>query len=396
MVKILHTADLHLGAGSSIGGKKRVEDFIESFKRIVDLAIKEEVDLVLIAGDIFHTPRPSSTVFYAFAEQTKRLFEKNIKVVAVAGNHDVPRSLEDKSFLEALAEYSDKMFIFIKRPCKVTIESKEGKKISIVGIPYLNPIYFTLPDVRDEIGYRRKIRNTVKSLLEDTDADYKILLGHLMTEWATFGSEKIFVGDKDIRISNQDILAHEFDYVALGHVHKPQSRDNVYYAGSIERIDFSEAKEKKRVLILSENYGKVVPTEYRIPVRAMVSAALAVKDPSKIMQDIYRILLKVKNINDDYEILPPLLKLKLILKKGMNINIKNIEDYIRDKVYYLKITTEYEIVKPSDIKLYSKEKPLHELIKTYIKKLCETSFDLKDLEEELTREALSILEEVNT
>ncbi|HDI74563.1 MAG TPA: DNA repair exonuclease, partial [Thermoprotei archaeon] len=184
LIKILHTADLHLGAGSTVGGKKRVEDILNSFKRVTEIALREEVDILLIAGDIFHTPRPSSNIFYSFAELTKRLFEKGVRIVAAAGNHDVPKSAEERSLIEALAEYSEGRFLFFKKPGVATITVKGSKTVAVVALPYLNPIQFILPDRVEESRYRRIVREKVAKLLEEIDADYKILLGHLMMEWA--------------------------------------------------------------------------------------------------------------------------------------------------------------------------------------------------------------------
>ncbi|RLE80482.1 MAG: hypothetical protein DRJ52_06305 [Thermoprotei archaeon] len=396
LIKILHTADLHLGAGSTVGGKKRVEDFLSSFKRITEIALREEVDILLIAGDIFHTPRPSSNIFYSFAELTKRLFEKGVRIVAAAGNHDVPKSAEERSLIEALAEYSEGRFLFFKKPGVATITVKGGKTVAVVALPYLNPIQFILPDRVEESRYRRIVREKVAKLLEEIDADYRILLGHLMMEWATFGSEKIFVGERDIRVSSSDIFSHKFDYVALGHVHKPQSRDNMFYAGSIERIDFSEAKESKRVVLLEEENGSLTPKELRIPVRSMLNEVILLDDTSKISHEVYRILSKINTIKDPNEIMPPVLRLKLVINRRASINIKNIENLLRNKVYLVKIIVQYIQQNKSNIVLDKREKPLREIIKMYIKKICEYSLDLKDLEEDLIREALNIIDEVST
>src|SRR5690348_16714630 len=95
-MKLLHFADLHLGVenyGSlnpSTGLSTRVDDFLHAFDTIIDVAIVEEVDAVLFAGDAFKNRDPSPTLQRMYARRIRRLAEAQIPTVLLTGNHDLP------------------------------------------------------------------------------------------------------------------------------------------------------------------------------------------------------------------------------------------------------------------------------------------------------------------
>ena len=90
-IKIIHTGDLHLGMTfKSLGDKSKIHrrDCQDVFSDIVNLCIKEKVDSLLIAGDLFDDPNPSKSIVTFVIDELKKLKEKNISVFMISGNHD--------------------------------------------------------------------------------------------------------------------------------------------------------------------------------------------------------------------------------------------------------------------------------------------------------------------
>lgn len=97
-LKMVHTGDIHLGAvirGMTSGTevyKRRIMDFLENLKRIAEFSVKNECDFLLISGDIFHSLHPSAFILDEFAKILRFVSNKGVKVVAIPGNHDMPKT----------------------------------------------------------------------------------------------------------------------------------------------------------------------------------------------------------------------------------------------------------------------------------------------------------------
>lgn len=244
-MRILHFADLHLG--------KRVNDFsmIDNQRYILDQIIeiikKNQVEAVIIAGDIYDKSIPSIEAVELFDIFINKLSSLKIKVFIIAGNHD---SAKRMSFGNKLIDKSE---IYIRgnynRLEAITI-LKDGLKYNFYLLPFCKP-----SDIR--ALYPEKTIETYQDMMEviinDCDIvrnDINILITHHFIVGSEFsGSEMMSVGE--LSGITADIFK-DFDYVALGHIHRPQKvhKPTIRYSGSILKYSIKEINQRKSVTLL--------------------------------------------------------------------------------------------------------------------------------------------------
>lgn len=248
-MKLLHLADLHIG--------KRVNDFnlLEDQKYILDqilqIANDQQVEAVLIAGDVYDKSQPSAEAVELLDYFITELTELGLLVFMISGNHD---SVERLSFG---SQIFGKSGIYISGSFngtleKITIEDEYGP-LNIFLLPFLKPAQVR-PFFENKIeNYDQAIR-AILSTRELSFEERNILIAHQFVisgaqEPERSDSETISVGGLDY----VDASAFSgFDYVALGHLHRPQriGSDVIRYGGSPLKYSFSEARQEKSVTIL--------------------------------------------------------------------------------------------------------------------------------------------------
>ncbi len=261
-MKLLHFGDLHIGMTNysrlnpETGLETRLEDFLKTFDLIVDTALKEEVDAVLFAGDMYKTRDPSPTQQRGVSERIRRLTKAGIPVILVVGNHDTPNTDGKANTLDIYSalEISD-VHVF-RTPQLQEIATKSGT-LQVVGFPWLQKAEFKELADKATLMYD-KLKKDLPS----------VAVGHLEVEGASFGSEKGLAIANDVTTPLSILTDRRLNYVALGHIHKHQvlSTDPlVVYSGSPERVDFGEEKEDKGFVIVDIKVagGRVQGTEYR-------------------------------------------------------------------------------------------------------------------------------------
>lgn len=264
-MKVIHFADTHLGMENygkfdpETGLNSRLGDFLRSFDYLVQTAKKEEVDLVLFAGDAFKTREPSPTYQKAFAEKIYALASADIPVVLLVGNHDFPGALGKAHTLEIYPTLNIKNVNMVGDEVKI-INTKSGP-IQIAGLPWytkqqlLSKDELKLPLEKMHQKLSKALAQKVEYLSSKIDPKIpSILLAHATVEGATFGSERSVMIGSDIILPISCLRHSRFNYVALGHIHKHQElskKPPIVYAGSIERIDFGEEKENKGFTLIA-------------------------------------------------------------------------------------------------------------------------------------------------
>lgn len=266
-MKILHTADWH------IGKKLHKHELSRDFDLFIDWLSgyirSEEIDLLLISGDIFDLANPSSEARKQYYETLVKLKALDCKIIATGGNHDSPAMLDaPKGILKAL---DMEVIGGLPKDLEDTIIPIHNKsreiELVVAAIPYLRDTDLrsggsasTYDDRLQAI--REGIKNIFDSASEICSEKYPnipvIAMGHLFTA----GSD-ISESERDIQIGNQAAFnalqfGEHFNYIALGHIHKPQkvsANIPVYYSGSPLPLSFSERKDDKRVLILDTENG---------------------------------------------------------------------------------------------------------------------------------------------
>ena len=293
MIRIVHTADLHLGAtlprgliGRDIEEGRR-NDFHRSFQEIVTKAIEVNADLLLISGDVFHNSSPSPKDFTQFCNELGKLNDAGVKTVAIAGNHDKPKVRGGRNPMEGLIGAKAPNFTYVQtlQDEPIRLKAKDGSTIGIAPIPYLDPKAVE----RAGKNYSQFIAEQSEKMLKKLkNADFKVLASHLMVQGAHFKDLfPWFKEEPQVRLRDLE----GYDYIALGHVHTSQKMsENAYYPGSTERVSFTERDEEKSFLIV-EYEGEIKVEKVKLNCRPMISKKLTLTgstDPTKIVIDVLR------------------------------------------------------------------------------------------------------------
>lgn len=231
-MKIIHTADWHLG--KTLKGQSLIDDQKFILDQIFYAIDDQKPDALLICGDIFDRGVPPIDAVDLFDETLNKLAEKNIPTLIIAGNHDSATRL---NFGSKIFE-SKQIFIAAKAenaPAQTILEDKFGE------------IYFSLIPYVQNADYKFYIETARQKI---PAGKRSVALAHIfLTGGIESESERKFVGGAENVDSN---LFNGYNYVALGHLHRPQkiSAENIRYAGSPLKYSFDEADHKKSLTII--------------------------------------------------------------------------------------------------------------------------------------------------
>jgi exonuclease SbcD len=278
MIKLLHTADIHIGVDShgrvdpATGQNTRLLDFRRSFDFLVQTALEEDIDLFLFAGDAYRTAAPTTTQQKAFVECLKPVVDAGIPVAMIVGNHDHPVSFGKASALDifghlggTLADGKPQVRVY-NRPSFDIVPTKSGD-VQLFAFPWpVRSLLLAREDmrglapnaIRDEIErlYDRYIRAYAEGQPRDLPT---VLMGHFSVTGAELShSERasLIAHEPKFEVSTLAPQGSQIDYVALGHIHRHQNLNPdadgppVVYPSSIERVSFKEADETKGFVIL--------------------------------------------------------------------------------------------------------------------------------------------------
>lgn len=263
-MKILHTSDLHIG--KYIGTYDLKEDTEYVLNQVVDTAIRERVEVVLISGDVFDRPNPSEEAIKMYVSFLKNLLDKNIKVIAISGNHDSGIRLSAYKDILGKGYFVEGEFNSPMR--KVSLNDEYGP-VNFYMLPFFTP-FIVKSNLKLEKGlenYDLAMDEIIKRENIDT-SQRNIILAHQFVAGFKFGGS-----EEDFSYSNGDeknvagvgIISldkfQNFDYVALGHIHKPQkiSRETIRYSGSLLKYKTSEidGPDKSVVIIDLKEKGNI-------------------------------------------------------------------------------------------------------------------------------------------
>src|SRR5947207_2444258 len=220
-VKLAHLADLHLGfrqfdRQTARGTNQREADVAEAFRRAVDDLLEQKPDVIVIAGDIFHSVRPTNQAILFFFRELHRLRTglPASPIVAIAGEHDTPRSTETGTILrlyEALG---------------VEIAIEEARRIVL---PKLDCAVLAVPQQALAQAERPALRP------EPGGPTINVLLTHGV--YGGLGEERGTMEYGGALLSHELLAPEKWDYIALGHYHTAQSvATNAWYSGSLEYL----------------------------------------------------------------------------------------------------------------------------------------------------------------
>lgn len=246
-MKLMHLSDLHLG--KRLHEFSMLEDQESILKQITQIAIREKIDGIMIAGDIYDKQVPPTAAVLMFDRFLTGISDAGIAIYIIAGNHDSPERL---SFGGRLMKERNVYIapVFQGKIFPVTVNDAYGP-LHIYMLPFVKPAYVKSFYPEAEIAdYTDAVRCVVEDM-EISPGERNILMAHQFVAGSSrCESEEIAVGGLDaVEIS----CMLGFDYVALGHLHGPQcvhGKENIRYCGSPLKYSFSEVHQKKKVLIL--------------------------------------------------------------------------------------------------------------------------------------------------
>jgi len=314
MPKILHLADIHIGMENyghpnpQTGLHTRLEDYLRSFDEVIDHVLeREQVDLVLIAGDVYKNRTPNPTHQREFARRIHRLVRAELPVFILTGNHDAPGA--------SSRAHSVEIFDTLEIP-GVTIASKmrfhlvhtRGGPLQIVAIPWLNRQALLskdemvgLPMNALEAEMLHRVGAFVEGTLERLDPEVPtVLTFHGTIGGASYGAERNVMLGQDLVIPRSVLALPGIDYVALGHIHKHQSVGDAppaVYPGSIERIDFGEEHEPKGFVIADVQKGATSWHFVELQARPFVTVRVDVRQEPEPQERIRRAIAR-HNLHD--------------------------------------------------------------------------------------------------
>ncbi|MCA2717064.1 exonuclease subunit SbcD [Microcystis sp. M169S2] len=311
MIKILHLSDIHMGSGFSHGRlnpktglNTRLEDFMGSLSLCIDRAIASPVDLVLFGGDAFPDATPPPFVHEAFASQFRRLADAKIPTVLLVGNHDQHSQGNGGVSLSIYRTLAVPGFIVGDRLTTHRITTRNGD-IQVITLPWLTrATLLTRPETEglSLSGVNELLINRLEPVLEgeirqlDTSLP-TVLLAHLMADRASLGAERFLAVGKGFTVPLSLLNRPQFEYVALGHVHKhqnlnPSNDPPIVYPGSIDRVDFSEEKEDKGYVLIEVAKGEVKWEFCPLPVRTFCSIEVDVSQAANPQKELLKALKK--------------------------------------------------------------------------------------------------------
>lgn len=270
-MKILHTSDWHIG--KQLHKFDLSEDLDLFFDWLIAYIATNNIDVLLVSGDIFDQANPTQAAYKQYYDVLKRLIHLDCKIILTGGNHDSAAVLNapaellkafDISVVGGATDDLGDMFIPVE---------KNNEKIVVAAVPFLKD-----RDIRKSVAgesYATKIeqiKSGLQAYFSNVNSYYKnhysqevfIVMGHLYVQ----GSE-LSESERDIQIGNQaGVEAYMFEevphYVALGHIHKPQvisQEQNIHYCGSPIPLSFSEKEDAKQINVITVENNQISQVE---------------------------------------------------------------------------------------------------------------------------------------
>ena len=266
-MRILHFSDLHIGVENygridpATGLSTRLGDFLGSLDEVVEFALNEQVDLVLLAGDAYKGRDPSQTHQREFARRLHTLSSAGVPVFLLVGNHDLPNASSRANAVEIFPTLQVPNVHIGDNLQTYNISTPAGP-LQVVAVPWPRrggiltreeSRGLTIEEVRQRIEEVMTIG--IQARVDALDPDIPaILSGHVTINGSTVGTERSMMLGNDHVLLVSAVHRPELEYVALGHIHKHQvlrrEPPMVVYSGSLQRVDFSEEGDDKGFCVI--------------------------------------------------------------------------------------------------------------------------------------------------
>jgi len=231
-MNILHLADTHLGysayrKATEDGVNQREIDVYDAFRQIVDYAIQTKPDLVVHAGDLFDSVRPTNRAITVAIQQLLRLSKAGIPFVIISGNHETPK-LKETGNIFSIFEHIENVYPVHNNHYEKLEFEANGETLALHAIP--------------QCQTPKEFDMNLQKIMVNKKSDYNVLLAH----GAVVGIKEFKMNEFNELFIPVNRLKNEYDYIALGHYHTfTELQKNVLYAGSTEHFSFTEAADQK-------------------------------------------------------------------------------------------------------------------------------------------------------
>jgi len=270
-MKLLHFADAHIDMANygrhdpETGLPLRVLDFLKSLDAIIEAAITEKVDLVIFAWDAYRDRSPAPTFQREWGKRIIRLSKAGIRTLLLVGNHDLSPALGRANAIQEFETLDIPHVTVLAKPQFLSADEL-GLPVQVIAIPWVSRSgLMAATDAGPEdvfTNIEERLTELINMWLEKADPAIPVILtAHASVQGAKFGSERTVMLGADLVLPGSLVRDPRLDYVALGHIHKPQDLNEnahppVIYPGSIERVDFGEAGDDKFFVIADITRGK--------------------------------------------------------------------------------------------------------------------------------------------
>lgn len=333
-MKFLHLGDLHLG--KRVYGYSMLDDQRFALEQVVRMAAQHQADAVVIAGDIYDKTVPSGEAVSLFDWFFTQLCERNITVLAVSGNHDSGERLD---FGRTLLSQQGMHLVgtLEETVASITLTDKQNCRVQFHLLPWLRPMEWREKWKLEESTQQCVMQEALKRAEWEQQARHVLIAHTFVTVGGTMpeqsDSEILPVGGVD---AVDAALFDGYDYVALGHIHRPQrlGRDSVRYCGSLLKYSFSEARYPKSVpLVTLGEAGEaeitllpLIPKHDLREIRGNLQDVISdlvrqAGDP----EDYLRVIL-----TDDEELYDPQAALRAVYPNLMRLDFDNIRTQTAD------------------------------------------------------------------
>ncbi len=303
-MRILHTADWHLG--DRLGRIDRTNDLRRAVERVGDYCRQENVDVLLVAGDLFsELARPDS--LRETIEHWQTVFRDFLSgggtILTLTGNHDNEnfcRTLTHAMNLAApavvgMGEMATNGRLYLAtEPTLLRLHDRHGDfDVQFILMPYPTPSRYLRDEAQKYSSPEEKNQRLMTAFLETLRTIQQhdrfdrhaptVLAAHVNVSGATIGPSLFRLAEQDDVVVPAESIAGEFAYVALGHVHRAQAlagRENVRYSGSIERMDLGESSDNKSVAIVEIGPAGLIGLPQLLPMDSTPIREIDIRVPS--------------------------------------------------------------------------------------------------------------------
>jgi exonuclease SbcD len=378
-IQILLTADNHLDPPASSFGPKRFErrrDHLRCFEEVIEYAKHNRPDFLLLAGDVFDTIKPGNSIRARVMEDLKAVYDLGVRILAVSGDHDTPKSAEEGS--SPLAVYGNSGYVqFFQNPSEFECRrfSFKGLNVDVGGLSR-NPLLGSREDPLRKTSVR-------------FDGDVNILLTHYPVEgFVGYSWDDPIIGLSSIPLGCQ--------LVCVGHFHSYQTKDlqdtTIIYPGSTERASFQEENEQKGFAWIELDKDGVLAREHiKTSARPFKTIDKPFPEDQKPMESLEKTLDEHRNPQE-------VVRLRL----SGSVTGEQLSRYRRSELllhgegrfFHLEIDdSQLEIASPEPVEALPRTTPLEELRRHFNSAIAAAAEEEKKILEEALRLCQAKLEE---